>query len=328
MKKYDRAIFIIFSIFVFLMALNTSLLLVAKYLNPIVAQSEVADWKTYADEDLGFSIAYPAGMVPEKGNIAESEMVVFTENHADNHEDLIQVCPKDCGADYRVQEWIKNATPITIDGMPAKVYKEDAMAFVYFEETGSETFLPLNAQNPQKGGWILMYLWDTAKIDTIINSFKFVNSTETAEWKTYKNNEYGFEFSYASRDLCPGYGGSDAQGNVALVELCPSITTGTITVLVKNDTMDAGGLHHNYFGYLSNGKITGIGSTDSSRVAYQYSVNKGGCKAYIVATPMYDGKILEISLDNCGAGQVADSNFPENGIPFVGQLISTFKFTK
>jgi len=36
------------------------------------------------------------------------------------------------------------------------------------------------------------------RIDEILSTFKFIDSTDTSDWKTYRNEEYGYEFKYPS----------------------------------------------------------------------------------------------------------------------------------
>ncbi len=144
------------------------------------------------------------------------------------------------------------------------------------------------------------------------------SNSETAGWKTYIGD--GFELSYLTTDVCPGQGGSDAAGNVSLIELCPQITSGAITVSVHGEKI----ANHPYFRDLKNSQTMTVGG----KTVYQYTINQGGCKGYLTVAPLTGDKTLQISLDNCGAGQVNDLNFPSNGVDYMNQFLSTLKFTK
>ncbi len=180
--------------------------------------------------------------------------------------------------------------------------------------------------------WVLLYLVLGALVYAGIYFFFYKkggysytpqNNQTQKEETTYKNDKYGFSFTYSTKDLCAGQGGSDAAGNVSLVDLCPSSTTGIVSVVLKSQIVTNGILEDVYFRNLKDAKVVDVGG----KTAYQYLINQDGCKGYLTAIPVKD-KTLEVSLDNCFAGRIEDQNFPANGVSFMNQLLSTFTFTK
>ncbi len=158
----------------------------------------------------------------------------------------------------------------------------------------------------------------------IADALQNSSADQTADWKTYTNTQYGFEFSYSIKDLCPGQGGYDGAGNPTLVSLCPSSTSGTLGVSLKNERIVNGALSDAYFRDMKNPKTVSVGD----KQAYQYTINQDGCSGYLTAIPVQKDEIIEVSLDDCGVGPTIDKNFPNSGLSSMNQLISTFKFTK
>lgn len=64
------------------------------------------------------------------------------------------------------------------------------------------TFIKYNPKNNLVASWdrgqaVNYLLKDGTAADSLIsNSFKFINTDETADWKTYRNEEFGFEFQH------------------------------------------------------------------------------------------------------------------------------------
>ncbi len=155
-----------------------------------------------------------------------------------------------------------------------------------------------------------------------INQYEWgYQNIDTKNWKTYQDTEHGFSFKYPSQDVI-SWGGSDVMENHVLMTLVPDGSDKGLTIsLNKTDTFSGDVLHQATFGDLTHSSIVTVGS----KLAYQYEIAQAGCKGILVAIPVKNNAIVEVSLDNCGAGSTGKP--VSNGeAGFLNFILSTFTF--
>jgi len=125
-----------------------------------IIQDETADWKTYWNEEYGFEMKYPGSLIVREKQHGDIESFVVGFIEEGGQAGLVGV------EKYDELEDFSNLIAVK------KYYKRDNYYLV-----------------------TLGFL-ENILADQIISTFKFIEKDETADWKTYRNEEYGFEFKY------------------------------------------------------------------------------------------------------------------------------------
>jgi hypothetical protein len=162
---------------------------------------DISDWKIYTNSDADFEIKYPSSWESPFGNWGPG----FTAGTSIDNNNLcvIDAMGWSGSNDAEIADLIGKGyvkTSIKIDGIdgirltrnPAEAGLTEA---VYFEANGKSFRIGRNRGTNDK------IEQDCIKnFNQIINSFRFINEQanidKTADWLTYTNKEYKFEFKY------------------------------------------------------------------------------------------------------------------------------------
>ena len=186
-------------------------------------KNETADWKTYRNEEYGFEVMYPEDYFFEQGAYVSNEeyrksWVQFAdskwkEQMVHNPSLIIDLIKTDLSVEEYLNETGDEGS--IIDGTCLKeaiycsvknekdIYISDnkipALQFSSVAVSGSDNHVLIKDK-----GYIIDLRKHNSGIgsfpenvyDQILFSFKFIEKDETVNWKTYRNEEYGFEFEY------------------------------------------------------------------------------------------------------------------------------------
>jgi len=165
-----------------------------------IKKSEIANWETYRNDEYGFEIKYPKDWQVEVSavksikikNLISGSYFEIIENKNENN--------------LTLNEWFKELT--IIDGRPTlkASAKETSINGVKAYKLNSELEPPnplfeiVGIADTQKRIFTLYaysrQLDDNIILEKMLSTFKFIKGFETADWQTYRNEEYGFEFKY------------------------------------------------------------------------------------------------------------------------------------
>lgn len=173
------------------------------------ASADANDWKTYRNERYGFEMKYPPDWESGYANPAATEREDFS--YIRLRSDLtrsisIQVTPAESVSSqpyYLLEGDISKIASqmfsdvsrfeiVTLNGVPSIKTKEGG--FILFHRNPNfEVFISDSSLVSEYGKYNLV---DQKIIEEMLSTFKFFKSTDIIDWKTYTNDEYGYEFKY------------------------------------------------------------------------------------------------------------------------------------
>lgn len=171
---------------------------------------ETKNWQDCKNKKYGYEVKYPLGWkvwlsgAPEArlANCDENlSLIAFSPNiytYSDQQQINIDVYDQDRSRgtvwegitslnDYLNKKAVKIKKETTIDGERLIWVDASDSQLITFNDRLIYNF---NFNNI-----------DDSTLDRFLNTFKFIDKDETADWKTYKNEEYGFEFKYPEERL-------------------------------------------------------------------------------------------------------------------------------
>jgi len=158
-------------------------------------KDETADWKTYENEEYGFEVKYPADwMVDEKTyNTMKQLYIVSFSNQQELEGGRVEIDIQTTKASS-VLDWAQEAYGSPLEeirlkeGITGQQFKEEEGIFTALLK---DDFLYqfILKQEPRKSEIETTY-------NQMLSTFRFIGADETADWQTYRNEEYGLEIKY------------------------------------------------------------------------------------------------------------------------------------
>lgn len=182
-----------------------------KKLSPISTENQpentdidIKDWKTYSNEQYGFEFKYPDSWNPKENVNTELQIYSVALNQPEiSANPKISFTKNPGGVGY---EFLKFNLSGTVNVGGVSTQKESfeptsEFSFSNCNSKNSEGFrINLNKDNNEYEIWATYCQseenFDANIFDQILSTFKFIEKDETADWKTYRNEEYGFELKY------------------------------------------------------------------------------------------------------------------------------------
>lgn len=189
--------------------------------NVATTTDEFAGWKTYRNEEYGFEFKYPEGWLLES---EDSQCV--------------------------------SGVPCISNSLVKLIYNESVYLSVVYNFSGEckqgnydwgvygGTEIVIEKLSCIKGFYIYMEVLDNdaqknqnkIQLDRILSTFKFIatsTSTDMSNWKTYRNEEYGFEFKYP-----PVFQTYENGYTMSLIDLSNDEETDKISVSIDNKSIN------------------------------------------------------------------------------------------
>ncbi|HNY36329.1 MAG TPA: hypothetical protein PLD14_03565 [Candidatus Pacearchaeota archaeon] len=165
---------------------------------PEVKIDETADWKTYNDEEYGFSFKYPAEYEVIKDTSYNIKYKIIGKN---GFEQILYIDSSDFSSSSRLKELLEgrpkiweSSRMITVNGYNAVEIMEDN-----YGKTIKEVYIG-------KDNLVVTFQFNLDSLESkisserqsILDSFRFIEKDGMVNWKTYTDNQYGYEIKYPS----------------------------------------------------------------------------------------------------------------------------------
>ncbi len=184
-----------------------------------IIEDETADWKTYRNEEIGFEMKHPKFWLVEKHDISgiiyvtTEDIEEMRKSYSGDMPDLMTINVYQSTEEFLKEYNYKNFELIDIEDYLDK-YSNIVDSPIENVELFNVAGIKGHRANVRDfGGGINYYIqvnehvyviWFFAGgeysseefFSQIISTFKFIEKDETADWQTYRNEEYGFEVKY------------------------------------------------------------------------------------------------------------------------------------
>lgn len=171
-------------------------------------QSETADWTTYGNAVFGFEIKYPKDWqidtraldlykTPESAyKFSGTQFALYPPDSSAYGETVKKLELALSKTSLKnVDEIMRNSPEYTMKA----VFGPNLWAVGKSDPNGTVPNVPIFSL-VQNGVWVRSAAYHLENtVDTykkILSTFKFTSQDQTTDWKTYKNEKYGFEFKY------------------------------------------------------------------------------------------------------------------------------------
>jgi len=299
------------------------------------AQNEVASWKTYNENDFGFSFKYPNAWIVNDGltsttcclNIFNYDPLKKQEQFQKKGEIKIQIANYKKSASMSLKEFVSSQTYMESNVKATQV--EDIIIAgingIKSNLIGDGTYyLP---QSSTEGISITVFNHPESRdnfretIDKMLSTFKFTTPTDrTAGWKTYTNTQYGFQIQYPNGTLVNEENINDG--------ISVSFITSNGKMVIETEKNVLGGTYTPACNTSAGGKsfyktINGINFTaiDISRLL-SGSVSTSATEYCVLQNGTGYKLIPQIPYGN------SDARIDVNNDATLNQMLSTFKFIK
>lgn len=158
----------------------------------------ISDWKTYKNEEYGFEVKFPSDLILQK-NTGEAYISFSGELSGKSYF---------LNFGYIPQSTLDTMGVAYCESYPndsrCEEFKSNDLRFLIdwnIETEGAFTASKAEISKPE-GGKIAISILHSPNQDVkaffrqILSTFKFIKKDETADWKTYRNEKYGFRIKY------------------------------------------------------------------------------------------------------------------------------------
>lgn len=202
-KDFVFYLFLFVGLIVFLLALgvltvkNKDRFTEKEQIPVVVEQEDTSTWKTYRNEQYGFEFKYPSSWTS-------------ADQTAGRYITSVQEHPDWGGASggvfaYQIDD-VTTKDPFIfaknrMSESALTVYSQPEIVFLGGAKAVKQSYKPYEIVPPGTEylffdkGFVIVFT-DTQEKAQIIPTFKFTNASDISSWKTYRNDQYGFEFKY------------------------------------------------------------------------------------------------------------------------------------
>ncbi len=313
-------------------------------------EPDTSDWKTYKNEKYGFEIKYPSEKWKEctvNNELSKGDtLFLLTRTNQECYpaaesdlSDLISISSRtDIYNEYNNYEALKNALEQALNNGD-KAFEVGGISYYSVEDIKENVFgglKSLTVENADLAYGIpsteryVFYdnkLFDISslvtdkkfnkEIEQIVSTFRFIEKDEITDWKTYKNENFGFEIKYPSdTTIAENFNMGIIRNpfNVSFLKQNQIDIFYSLYIINKNQPREMQNFFDNPEVYNKNTEFKTITIDDMEWKSYDYTGGEGGQEPlhFILNT---NNLIFELAASN-------DSNSN------ITKILSTFRLAK
>ena len=141
------------------------------------------------------------------------------------------------------------------------------------------------------------------------------STVDISNWKTYRNEEYGFEFKYPGNFLEIKENNEPWGTGFQLLFL--KYKSGSLSLIVLNQPLDPKNIQNFYEIKIENPETRNVGR----KIGYVFGDSDAGCGIVVVQTAL-GSKTLQVGFSGCEGETIPSDNVWQD------KILSTFKFIK
>ena len=163
-------------------------------------QDLTADWKTYRNEEYGFEVKYPSFFEVAFRDDYVTDLIALSDKIG-SASDIVILPQGEHDRGLPFEDPVKS--DVVLGGIRAQQLEWSHLKIIYIKD-------PLRNWNQHGRVEVLYENSSKDLLDQILSTFKFIEPTvDTSTWKTYRNEQYGFESGACSaRGVCSSRGSS------------------------------------------------------------------------------------------------------------------------
>ena len=288
---------------------------------------DISDWKTYRNEEYGFEIKYPSdwefedttnkSCLPREclfaiTKLASNQNKVDLDFHdgVDMHFSAASMLTQD------IEQYVRY--PKSYPG------GKDFLAYEFQGSSEVESNYQVSAFRKLPNGSVVVFDWNRVGnsaedlsydkyLDQILSTFKFIDVLDTSTWKTYRNEQYEFEFKYP-KEYIEFKGPSKDNLGFSIDGI-----NGRIVGSIINGKLNPNNIEGIY-GKVDQYELIKIGNLNW----YKFGFGDIGCGGPVFQTGFADSIIVELTFISCF--DYHEQPLINENQNLINQVLSTFRF--
>lgn len=167
----------------------------------------IPEFQTYSNKEYGFEVQYPSSM--KIAHTSETGANIVDPNNSDKSYISVAVYNSDPENTFKGNDQVYTSENYELNGLKGRILKGESAR----SGEAATTIILV------KDGKYYTLQASADVFDKIVSTFKVTGKNNSVDWKIYKNEKYGFEFSYPSAYTARSYTETQVKGKLFIAML-------------------------------------------------------------------------------------------------------------